>query len=110
MAQSETDIREEINGKLSLFKYFIATVFVSLVISLSCVAGYHYYFAPQIVAIDIKGYIKDQRDMFLAGKIDKAELKKSFDKLDTVVTGLPKNNVVLSRDAVIRNAKVIEVN
>ena len=120
MAEEKADIdREETNKKVLEpvetktypYRYYvIATILISLLISLSCVAAYHHYFAPQIVAIDIRGYVKDQRDMFLAGKIDKAELKKSFDKLETVVTGLPKNNVVLSRDAVIRNVKEIEIN
>lgn len=118
MAYKEADIREETKkekselekGRLSPFKSVITTVFISLAISLSCVTAYHYYFAPQIVAVDLRGYVKDQRDMFLANKISKEELKKNLDKLEIVITGLPENNVVLSRDAVIGNVEVIKIN
>ena len=92
------------------YRYAIATILISLLLSLSCVAAYHHYFAPQIVAVDLRGYIKGQRDMFLAGKIDRKKLRRNLDKIENVITGLPKRNIILSRDAVIRNVEVIEIN
>ena len=97
-------------GKLSLFKIIISAVFVNLVISLSCVTAYHHYFAPQIVAMDLRGYVQEQRNLFLTNKITKEQLRKSLDKFETVVTNLPKTYIVLSRDAVIRNVEEVQIN
>jgi len=89
--------------------YAISAIIISLIISLSCVAGYHRYFAPQIVVVDLKGYIQEQRNLFLANKIGREDLRKNLDKMEEIITSIPKNNIVFSRDAVLRNAKVIEL-
>ncbi|MDO9529999.1 MAG: hypothetical protein Q7J27_12705 [Syntrophales bacterium] len=95
-------------------KYFpgfptLTSIVISLIISLSCVAGYHHYFAPRIVTVDLKGYVQAQRDLFLANKIDQEGLRRNLDKMEEIITSIPKNNIVFSRDAVLRNAKVIEL-
>jgi len=89
--------------------YAISAIVISLIISLSCVAAYHHYFAPRIVTVDLKGYVQAQRDLFLANKIDQEGLRKNLDKMEEIITSIPKNNIVFSRDAVLRNAKVIEL-
>ena len=95
-------------------KYFpgfstLISLVISLIISLSCVAGYHHYFAPRIVVVDLKGYVKAQRDLFLTNKIGQEDLRRNLDKMEEIITSIPKNNIVFSRDAVLRNAKVIEL-
>ena len=87
----------------------LMSILVSLIISLSCVAGYHHYFAPKIVVVDLKGYVKEQRDLFLANKIGQKDLRRNLDKMEEIITSVPKNNIVFSRDAVLRNATVIEL-
>ena len=95
-------------------KYFpsfpiLISIVISLIISLSCVAWYHHYFAPRIVTVDLKGYVREQRNLFLANKIGQKDLRKNLDKMEEIITSIPKNNIVFSRDAVLRNAKVIEL-
>jgi hypothetical protein len=95
-------------------KYFLRypifmSILMSLIISLSCVAGYHHYFASKIVVVDLKGYVKEQKNLFLTNKIGKDDLRKNLDKMEKIITSIPKNNIVFSRDAVLRNAKVIEL-
>ena len=95
-------------------KYFLRypilmSILVSSIISLSCVAGYHHYFAPKIVVVDLKGYIQEQRDLFLANKIGQEDIRKNLDKMEKIITSIPKNNIVFSRDAVLRNAEVIKL-
>ena len=81
---------------------------VSASVSLATVAGYDRWFAQKVVAVDIKGYIAQQRDSYLAGKLNDDELKKSFDRLETVITAIPKNRVVIMGDAVLRNAETVK--
>ena len=81
---------------------------VSIGASLATVAGYDRWFAQKVVAVDIKGYIAQQRDNYLAGKLNDDELKRSFDRLESVITAIPKNRVIIMGDAVVRNAETVK--
>ena len=81
---------------------------VSLGASLATVAGYDRWYAQKVVAVDIKGYIAQQRDNYLAGKINDDELKRSFDRLEAVIMTIPKNRVIIMGDAVVRNAETVK--
>ncbi|MBN2569284.1 MAG: hypothetical protein JXB42_07620 [Deltaproteobacteria bacterium] len=91
------------------FSLILTSILFSLIISLSCIAGYHHYIAPRIVTVDLKGYVREQRNLFLANQIGQEDLRKNLDKMEEIITSLPKNNIVFSRDAVLRNARVIEL-
>ena len=80
---------------------------VSFGASLATIIGYDRWYAQKVVAVDIKGYIAQQRDNYLAGKLNDEELKRSFDRLETVITTIPKNRVVIMGDAVVRNAETV---
>ncbi|WP_226048455.1 hypothetical protein [Geobacter anodireducens] len=74
---------------------------------MATVAGYDHWYAQKIVAVDIKGYIAQQRDNYLAGKLSDEELRKSFDRLEAAITSIPKNRVIIMGDAVVRNAETV---
>jgi len=61
-----------------------ACLVVSLGASLATIAGYDRWYAQKVVSVDIKGYISQQRDNYLAGKLSDEELRKSFDRLEAV--------------------------
>ena len=91
-------------GPITLFTLCLV---VSIGASLATIAGYDRWYAQKVVAVDIKGYIAQQRDSYLAGKLNDDELKKSFDRLEAVITTIPKNRVVIMGDAVVRNAETV---
>lgn len=92
-------------GTLALIGVCLA---VSLGASLATIAGYDHWYAQKVVAVDIKGYIAQQRDNYLAGKLSDEELRKSFDRLEAVITAIPKNRVIIMGDAVVRNAETVK--
>ena len=85
-----------------------ACLVVSLGASLATIAVYDHWYAQKVVAVDIKGYIAQQRDNYLAGKLNDEELRKSFDRLEAVITAIPKNRVIIMGDAVVRNAETVK--
>lgn len=91
------------NGRL-----FLSFLLISIIVSAVSVFLYDKYYVPKIVAIDIKTYITEQRDLFLSGKITEDGLKENIDKLERVVENVPKNKIILMGDAVIRNIEVIK--
>ena len=92
-------------GMLALIGICLA---VSLGASLATIAGYDRWYAQKVVAVDIKGYIAQQRDNYLTGKLNDDELRKSFDRLEAVITAIPKNRVIIMGDAVVRNAETVK--
>lgn len=81
---------------------------VALITSFASVYSYDRWYAQKMVAIDIKGYIAQQRENYIAGKMNDEELKRSFDRLESVVLAIPKNKVVIMGDAVVRNIETIK--
>lgn len=92
----------------SWFGIAILCVLVSVASSIATIAAYDSWYAQKLVSIDIKGYITEQRDKYIAGKLTDDELKRSFDRLEQVVTAIPKNKAVLMGDLVVRNVEVVK--
>ena len=93
---------------LNLLPMVALCVAISFGASLAAIYGYDRWYAQKIVAVDIKGYIARQRESYLAGKMSDDELKKSFDRLESVITAIPRNRVVIMGDAVVRNAETVK--
>jgi hypothetical protein len=86
---------------------FFLSLLVSLAVSVLCLFVYDRFLAQKVVALDMKGYIAEQRDLYLEGRIDDEELRRRIDRLEEVSLSIPANRVVLMGDAVIRNVEVI---
>jgi hypothetical protein len=99
---------EQPQKRLTLLPVVAFCVAISLAASLTTLYGYDRWYAQKIVAVDIKGYIAQQRDNYLAGKLNDDELKRSFDHLERIITTIPRNRVVIMGDAVVRNAETIK--
>lgn len=77
-------------------------VLISAMLTIGILAAYDNYFAQKIVALDVKGYIAEQRDLYLSGKINDDQLKESFDRLEKVKERVPKNKVIILGDVLVR--------
>lgn len=86
----------------------LMAVLLSVAISTASILLYDRYFATRIVAVDIKGFIAAQRDLYVQGKIDDGQLRQNIETLDRTIQNIPENVVVIMGDAVVRNAKVIK--
>ena len=82
------------------------SLLVSMLASVGSVYVYDRFYAQKIVAVDIKGYIAAQRDLYLSGKETGKEFRANIDKLAAAVKSIPKNRVAIMEDAVIRNAEI----
>ena len=88
-------------------KQILYCVLIGVLVSISSLFVYHRYYAPKIVAVDLNGYVTQQRILFLKGEIGEEELKENFDKLERVISGLPKGTIALRGDVVLGKATVI---
>ncbi|MBU0967310.1 MAG: hypothetical protein KKA54_13125 [Proteobacteria bacterium] len=91
---------------------FIAAAFIALVVSLVTTIGliaiYDRRYAQKIVTMDLKGYIREQRDKAISGAISDEELRKNIDAMEAALLAAPPNHVVLLKEVVLRNAGEIK--
>ena len=82
-------------------------VLVSLLVSSGSLYAYDTFWAQKVVAVDLQGFLTEQRDLFLAGKIDDEELQRRMDSLEQLVDGIPRRYAVILGDVVVRNIEVL---
>jgi hypothetical protein len=80
----------------------VKAALISLAVTIGVLAIYDNYFAQKIVALDVKGYITEQRDLYLSGKINEEQLKENFDRLEKAKERVPKNRVIILGDVLVR--------
>jgi hypothetical protein len=90
------------------FKTFIIMLTLNVIVSASFIYFYDQKFAVKIKAFDMRGYMVDQKKQFFSGKVTEEELFKSLDRVDEILSQESKNTLILSRDAVLRNAQFIK--
>lgn len=66
-------------------------VVISLLISVLSVFFYDRFFAQKIIAVDMKGYIAKQRDLYMEGKLTDEQFRANVDKLEDAVKSIPSN-------------------
>jgi hypothetical protein len=106
------DTREASGKKPGIAKalfFFALPYLINALITCSLIYGYDYFVAQKIVAVDIKGFITAQRELYIKGKIDSVQFQKNVDRMFATITEITPNTIVLMGDAVVRNAKVIDV-
>jgi len=103
-----TPVKSGVQEVTSLPVIICISLLIALTTSFTSLYSYDRWYAQKIVAVDIKGYIAQQRENYIAGKMNDEELKRSFDRLESVVIAIPKNKVVIMGDAVVRNIETIK--
>jgi hypothetical protein len=91
---------------MTLRQTFLCVV-LGVLVSVASLFVYHKYYAPKIVAVDLNAYVTEQRVLFLKGEIGEEELKDNFDRLERVISSLPKGTVALRGDVVLGKATII---
>ncbi len=95
-------------GLLGLSKMtLMLLIAINLFATSGAICVYDRYFAEKVVALDVKGYLVQQRDLYLSRKIDEKQFEKNLDALDAAVKRTPKNKIILMGDAVVRPAEII---
>ena len=86
----------------------LISLVVSFITALGVVTFYDQKYAQKIVAMDLKNYIRDQRDKAVNGEISDEDLRKNIDAMETALLAEPENHIVLLKEVVLRNAMEIK--
>ncbi len=78
----------------------VLVIVVSMVISVATVAVYDRYVAQKVVAVDVSGFLQEQRDLVLAKKITMDDFKANLERYLAALKSQPKNRVLILEDVI----------
>ena len=90
-------------------------VALNLIITMASLYIYHCYILKpaknnqNIVGVDIKAFLENQKKGMVEGKITEEQFKANMDKLEATVNDLGKTKVVLMGDVILRGAQIVDV-
>ncbi len=86
-------------------KQWVITAIISAFLSILSVLVYDRYYATKIVTVDVRGFMEEQKKLYLAGAIGDEQLKEGIEELQAAISGVPSNKVILMGEVVVRNAE-----
>jgi hypothetical protein len=84
---------------------WLSVIVISLLVSVLSVFFYDRFFAQKVIAVDVKGYIARQRDLYTGGKLTDEQFRANIDKFEEVIKSIPANRVAIMGDVVLKNAE-----
>jgi hypothetical protein len=90
---------------------YLEVMTIALMIAAVAVFCYDKYFAQKIYALDLKGYLRTQKALLVAGEISEEEWKASLDTLEQTLNSAAAHptHVILLKDVVLRNGNEIKI-
>ncbi len=89
-------------------KYWLGSIVISILFSVLSVLIYDQLFATKIVALDFRGFIAYQRELYTTNKITDEQFRQNVDNLEKAILGTPKNHVIIMGDAVLGRVDKID--
>lgn len=90
---------------------YLETVAIALMIAAVTVFGYDRYIAQKIYVLDLKGYLRNQKALLVAGEISEQEWQAGLDSLEQDLDSAAANpaHIILLKDVVLRNGNEIKI-
>ena len=90
---------------------YLEVVLIALMIAVATVFAYDNYLAQKIYVLDLKGYLRTQKALLVAGEISEEEWQASLDALEHALNKAAAypSHVVLLKDMVLRNGREINI-
>ncbi len=90
---------------------YLEVVLIALMIAALTIFGYDNYLAQKISVLDLKGYLRTQKALLVAGEISEEEWQASVNKLEHALNkaAADPTQVVLLKEVVLRNGKEIDI-
>ena len=96
-------------GKQSVRPDYLEVVLIALVVAGVSLFAYDRWFAPRVVAFDLKGYLRTQQALLGSGEITEAQWQQLLDRLEQVFRELPPNRTILLKEVVLKNGREPEL-
>ena len=96
-------------GKQSVRPGYLEVVLITLVVAGFTLFAYDRWFVPQVVAFDLKGYLRTQQALLASGEITETQWQQGLDRLEQVFRAQPPNRTILLKEVVLKNGREPEL-
>ena len=95
--------------KQSVRPGYLEVLLIVLAVTFIALFAYDRWFAPRVVAFDLKGYLRTQQALLANGEITEAQWQQGLDRLEQVFLELPPNRTILLKEVVLKNGREPEL-
>ena len=87
---------------------YLDVIVIALMVAFLSLAVYDQYFASRVMVVDLTGFVKEQKELFVQGKINEADLSARLAQFQDFLSKQPKNVTVITRDVVLSGGKELQ--
>ena len=88
---------------------YLEILLIALVVAGITLFAYDRWFAPRVVAFELKGYLRTQKALLANGEITEAQWQQGLDRLEQVFRAQPPNHTILLKEVVLKNGREPEL-
>ena len=96
-------------GKQSVRPGYLEVLLIALAVTCITLFAYDRWFAPRVVAFELKGYLRTQKALLANGEITEAQWQQGLDRLEQVFRAQPPNHTILLKEVVLKNGREPEL-
>ena len=96
-------------GKQSVPPGYLEVLLIALAVTCITLFAYDRWFAPRVVAFELKGYLRTQKALLANGEITEAQWQQGLDRLEQVFRAQPPNRTILLKEVVLKNGREPEL-
>ena len=89
-------------GKQSVRPGYLEVLLIALAVTCITLFAYDRWFAPRVVAFELKGYLRTQKALLANGEITEAQWQQGLDRLEQVFREQPPNHTILLKEVVLK--------
>ena len=78
----------------------VFVIVVSMMSSVATITAYDHWVAQKVVAVDVSGFLQQQRDLVLARKITMDDYKANLERYIEALKSQPRNKVLILEDVI----------
>ena len=96
-------------GKQSVRPGYLEVLLIALAVTCITLFAYDRWFAPRVVAFELKGYLRTQKALLANGEITEAQWQQGLDRLEQVFRAQPPNHTIVLKEVVLKNGREPEL-
>ena len=86
---------------------YLDVIGIALIVAFLSVTVYDHFFASKVVVVDLTGFVKEQKELFIQGRIGEADVAERLAQFQKFVKKQPKNLTVITKDVVLANGREV---
>ena len=97
------------NTKVIISPGYLEVILITIIVIACGLWIYDQYFSTKITIVDISSFYNKQKELIREQKITEDEWRANLDNFDIALKSLPKNNVVISKEVILKNGNSYEM-